>query len=176
MAFHAVTDFLYANAAYAPVVATLLGAAETTAFLSAFIPSTALLMAVGAAVSSGALTFLPIWVGATIGAILGSTLSYAIGRMFGDQLLAVSWLDRYRGQIDRARALFARWGYFAIVLGHFLGPLRPVVFLLAGVSRMPVLPFLVVNSLAAGAWAFFVPKSGEIGGTVLQWFWSALGF
>ena len=175
MEVSAITSFLAANAAAAPFVATALAAAETTAFLSVLIPSTALLVAVGAAVSSGALTFLPIWAGATIGAIAGSTLSFAIGRMFGERILAFGWMQRHAAPIQHARDLFARWGLFAIVLGHFLGPLRPVVFLLAGVSGMKVLPFVVVNTSAAAAWAFMVPKSGELGGDLLGWLWGLFG-
>jgi membrane protein DedA with SNARE-associated domain len=170
-----VTAFLAANSDVAPFVASALAAAETTAFISIFIPSTLLLVGVGAAVSTGAVAFLPIWLGATLGAIAGSSFSFFLGRHFGDGLLEHPRLARFAAEIERARGLFARWGYLALFLGHFLGPLRPVVFLLAGASRMKVVPFLAVNAVAAASWAFAVPKSGEMGGDLLGWFWSFFG-
>ena len=60
----AVTGFVVAHQAVAPLVALILAMAETTAVLSLVIPSTALLMAVGATVSTGAIPFMPIWAGA----------------------------------------------------------------------------------------------------------------
>lgn len=170
-----VTTFLAAHSAIAPFIASAFAAAETTAFLSILVPSTALLVGVGAAVSTGAIAFVPIWLGATIGAIAGSTFSFFLGRVFGDDVLKHRYLTRFQPQIERSRDLFARWGYLAVILGHFLGPLRPVIFLLAGASRMKVMPFLIVNSAAAAAWAFAVPKSGELGGDLLGWILNSFG-
>ncbi len=61
-----VTTFLAAHSAIAPFIASAFAAAETTAFLSILVPSTALLVGVGAAVSTGAIAFLPIWLGAVV--------------------------------------------------------------------------------------------------------------
>ena len=132
-------------------------------------------MAVGASVSTGALPFLPVWVGAAIGAIIGSSLSFWLGRAFGPRLLTLWPLRDHPHQVQRTRDAFARWGYGILILGHFIGPLRSVVFLFAGMSGLRVLPFAVVNTLGATAWAFVVPKTGELGGDVIGWFWQFMG-
>ena len=45
------------------------------AFLSIAIPSTAILVGIGALVATGAIDFMPIWLGAALGALIGSTFS-----------------------------------------------------------------------------------------------------
>lgn len=170
-----VTEFLANHTLIAPLVAMLLAFAETTAILSLLIPSTVLLMGVGVAVSTGVVAFFPIWIGATIGAILGSSLSYLVGLWFGPRMLALPPLRDYPAQVARARALFAKWGYLAIPIGHFVGPLRPIVFLLAGLTGMRVMPFMIVNAISAAAWALIVPLVGEVGGHAASWLWQALG-
>lgn len=175
MAAETVIDFMAANAFAAPWLAGLLAAAETTAFLSLLIPATALLMGVGAAVATGALPFLPIWAGAAIGAVTGSTFSWWLGRRFGGRILGLWPLRDHPDLILRGQQAFARWGAFAVLLGHFFGPLRSVVFLFAGLSGMGFWRFQTINVLGAVAWAFLIPKTGEWGGNALAWFWQFLG-
>jgi membrane protein DedA with SNARE-associated domain len=67
--------------------------------------------------------------------------------------------------------MFARRGAAAVTLGHFLTFLRPVVFLLAGASRMGWPVFMAANVVGAVIWAFVIPKSGEVGGDVIGWIW-----
>lgn len=168
-------QFVRDNRDWAFWIALLFAAAETTAFLSVLIPSTAILVGVGAIVATGALEFGPIWAGASIGAMIGSTGSYALGRIYGDRMLRIWPLSKHPEAVDMARGVFARRGVLAVTVGHFLTFLRPVVFLMAGAARMRALPFLGANLIGAVAWAFLVPKSGEVGGDVLAWIWRALG-
>lgn len=168
--------FVSANRDWAFWIALLFAAAETTAFLSVLIPSTAILVGVGAIVATGALDFMPIWAGASIGAMIGSTGSYVLGRIYGDRMLRLWPLSKHPEAVDMARGVFARRGVLAVTVGHFLTFLRPVVFLMAGAARMKAVPFLAANALGGVAWAFLVPKSGEVGGDILAWLWQALGF
>ena len=36
--------------------------------------------------------------------------------------------------------------------------------------------FLAINIIGAMAWAYVIPKFGEIGGLIIGWFWNLLGF
>lgn len=63
----------------------------------------------------------------------------------------------------------------AVFLGHFIGPLRPVIFLFAGMMKMRLPVFLAINIAGAMTWAYVVPKFGEVGGLIIGWFWNLLG-
>ncbi|WP_128253945.1 DedA family protein [Falsirhodobacter deserti] len=163
--------FVEAHRGWAFWIALLFALAETTPIVSILIPSTAILVGVGALVATGGVDFLPIWAGASIGAIIGSSASWWIGRYYGGWVLGRWPMSNNPDLADRGREAFARWGGAALLVGHFFGPLRAVVFLMAGIADMPFARFIGWNLLGAVAWAFAVPKSGEIGGNVLGWLW-----
>lgn len=170
----AVVEFVDLHRQWAPALAFALAFFETVAFVSLLIPSTAILVAVGTMVAAGALDLLPIWVGASIGALLGSTLSFVLGKRFGPAVFA-SWpLNREPELVDRGRHAFARWGTPAVLIAHFVGPLRSIAFILAGASDMRGLAFQAVNVPGVLLWAYVTPKSGEIGGEVLGAVWRFL--
>ncbi len=167
-------DFVSANRDWAPLLVFLLALGETIAFLSILIPSTAILVAIGALVAAGALDFWPLFFGAAAGAVAGSSLSYWLGLRFGPLILNLWPLNRDPALVARGTAAFARWGVWAVLIGHFVGPLRAVAFVTAGFSAMPVVLFQLANIPGAIIWAFVIPKSGEIGGDVVGAAWRAL--
>ena len=166
--------FVRANRDWTFWIALFFAAAETTAVVSVLVPSTAILVGVGAIVATGALDFLPIWAGASLGALIGSAFSYWLGLRHGDRMLAVWPLSKDPALVERGRAVFARRGPAAVGLGHFLTFLRPVVFLMAGAARMRPAVFLPWTAVGGTAWAYLVPKSGEVGGDVIGWLWRAV--
>jgi membrane protein DedA with SNARE-associated domain len=167
----AALGFISEHRAWAPVFAFLLALAETLAFVSILVPSTAILVAVGALVATGSLDFMPLFVAAAAGSILGSTVSYWLGRRYGRRMLGVWPLDQAPELVARGTGAFARWGAGAVLVGHFVGPMRSVVFLLAGIAAMRAGVFTLVNVPAAIAWAFVIPKSGELGGDAIGAVW-----
>ncbi|MFT3974715.1 MAG: DedA family protein [Amaricoccus sp.] len=169
-----VIEFVSTHREWAWALAFAFAFLETVAFVSLFIPSTVILAGVGTLIAADALEFWPIWVGASAGALVGSTLSFAIGRRFGPAVFAAWPLNRDPALVDRGRAAFARWGTPAVLAAHFIGPLRSVAFILAGASAMRLLAFQLANVPGALAWAYLTPKSGEIGGALLGSLWRTL--
>jgi membrane protein DedA with SNARE-associated domain len=168
-------DFVAAHRSWVFWIALAFAAAETTALVSILIPSTAILVGVGALAATGALSFWPVWGGAAAGALLGSTFSWWLGRRYGAAILSLWPLRNHPDLVTRGRAAFARWGAAAIILGHFLGPLRPVVFLMCGMAPMPLARFTPWNAAGGIAWAGAMPLTGYVGGSLFGWAWTALG-
>jgi membrane protein DedA with SNARE-associated domain len=94
---------------------------------------------------------------ATVGAIVGDSIGYAIGRKGGRPLLA--WLGAKfprhfsEGHIAAAERSFEKWGMWAVFFGRFVALLRIFAGPLAGVLRMPYWKFLVANVLGGILWA-----------------------
>jgi membrane protein DedA with SNARE-associated domain len=151
------------------VVALVFAAAETTALTSLLIPSSAILVGVGALVATGEISFLPLWIGATVGAAIGSSFSWWLGWHYGDAILQWRVMTRNQPLVDRTRDVFARHGGLAVLGGHFVGPFRPFAFLLAGLTRMSFARFSAFNLPGCVAWAAVVPAIGYLGGTTLGW-------
>lgn len=100
---------------------------------------------------------LPIAACATIGAIIGDSIGYALGRRYGRTLL-----DRLGRRfpkhfspkrVGNAEQAVERWGMRAVFFGRFIAWLRMFAGPLAGVLRMPYARFLTANVLGAVVWA-----------------------
>jgi membrane protein DedA with SNARE-associated domain len=169
-----VVDFVGANARWAPYLAFAFAFAETLAFFSILVPSTAILVAVGGLVATGSLQLFPVWIGASLGALAGSTFSWWLGRRYGTALLNVWPLNKDPGAVERGTRAFQKWGPGAVFVGHFFGPLRSIVFVAAGIATMRKLRFQLANIPGALIWAYAIPKSGEIGGNVIGHLWRSL--
>ncbi|MBE2278617.1 MAG: DedA family protein [Rhodobacteraceae bacterium] len=168
----AIIGFVEQHQALAPWLMLVFAMAETTAVISIVVPSTAIMVAVGALAATGAINFLPLWLGATVGAVLGSTLSFWLGRRYGAAILATPLLRKHPDWVEKTDRAFVRWGPATILIGHFTTFLRPVVFLMAGMSGMAFVRFTFWNLLGCIAWAWIVPKFGEVGGHLIGWIWS----
>lgn len=168
--------FIRDNKQYAFWIALIFAVGETTAFVSILIPSTAVLLGVGALVATGELSLLPIWAGASIGAIIGSHISYGIGWRYGAAILQIWPLRDHPDLVEKGNTAFRKYGTVAVFVGHFFGPLRAVVFVMAGISRIPLHLFVPVNIAGCLAWAYVTPKFGEVAGRLIGWLWSAVGF
>ncbi len=101
----------------------------------------------------------PLWVGgaATIGAIIGDSIGYSIGRRYGMGLferLGRRFPKHFGpGHVALAKQLFARWGVWAVFFGRFIALLRILAGPLAGALRMRYGRFLAANATGAVCWA-----------------------
>ena len=166
-----ILDFVAERRDWAFWIVALVGLIDSTAFLSVFLPSTPLLVGLGALVAAGSLDFAPIWAGATVGAVCGSTFSWWVGHHYGSAILQRRPFSLRPELTARASAAFNRWGVWVILVGHIFSPLTAAVFLIAGVSKISFWRFQAVNFPGALAKAYLIPKTGEWGGQLAHMLW-----
>ncbi|WP_375199152.1 bifunctional DedA family/phosphatase PAP2 family protein [Cupriavidus metallidurans] len=117
------------------------------------VPGAAVMVAAGALVALGALEFWPTLLAAVAGAIAGDGISYWLGHHYRDRLRSV-WPFRSHAQwLSQGENFFQRHGAMSVLFGRFVGPVRPIVPVVAGMLGMPPAHFYVVNVLSAVAWA-----------------------
>jgi membrane protein DedA with SNARE-associated domain len=101
----------------------------------------------------------PIGVGAAavIGAVVGDSIGYTIGRKFGMPLfdrLGRRFPKHFGpGHVALAEKLFNRWGARAVFFGRFIALLRIFAGPLAGALKMPYPRFLAANVSGGICWA-----------------------
>jgi membrane protein DedA with SNARE-associated domain len=145
--------FVRENRAWAGPIVFLLAFGESLALVSFVLPFWAMLVGIGTLVTVSGLDFWTIWIAASLGAALGDWVSYWIGAHFQHRVKEWWPLSKYPQMMPRGEAFFARYGWLAIVLGRFSGPLRATVPLAAGIVRMPFVPFQLANVGSAFLWA-----------------------
>ncbi|MEN3746831.1 DedA family protein [Sphingomonas sp. HF-S3] len=153
------TAFLSVHGMWAGPIVGLLSFGESLAIIGIFIPATAVMLAIGGLVGTGTLDPVPIILWAVGGAILGDWISYWIGRRIGPSVYHRWPLNKHRPMVARTRLFFRKYGFLAVFLGRFLGPIRATVPLVAGVVEMSKRPFQIANILSAILWVpvMFLP-------------------
>lgn len=158
-----ITEFVQDHSGWAAPVVFALAFGESLAFVSLVLPSTVILLGLGALIGAGGLSFWPIWLAAALGAAAGDWLSFAIGQWLGHDAGRIWPFSRHPTLLPRAHAFFTKWGMAGVFLGRFLGPLRATVPLIAGICGMPKLHFQLVNVASALLWAALVLAPGHLG-------------
>jgi membrane protein DedA with SNARE-associated domain len=164
-----VVDFVRANQGWAPLIVAGLAFGESLAFISLLLPATVILVGVGALIGATGIKFTPIMVSAALGAALGDWVSYWLGLRF-EHTIAKTWpLSRYPDLMPRGHAFVERWGFYAVFVGRFFGPLRASVPLAAGILEMPWWPFQIANFTSAFLWALMLLTLGDGITIFFQW-------
>lgn len=133
-------------------VLLLTSLAESLPFIGLIVPGTILLGFFGFLSAQGYLDIGDLIWFATIGAILGDSISYYLGtkgtRFFSDEntILKQSYLQK-------GEKFFKKYGNKSIFLGRFIGPLRPIVPFIAGLSSMDKKIFVFWNVISAVLWS-----------------------
>ena len=139
--------------AWAGVVVGLLAFGESLILVGILLPGTTVLVIVGGLVGAGLIHPLPVVLAAVVGATLGDVVSYYLGIWLGRGVVHKWPLNRHRHEIARARLFFRRYGFAAIFLGRFFGPVRATVPLVAGMMGMGRRRFQLANILSSLVWA-----------------------
>ena len=159
-------DFITAHRDWAIAVMFITAFGESFAFLSLLFPGATLLIAAGALIKTGTLPYLPIMIGAIVGAVLGDTVSYWIGRKCGGGIARVWPFSRNPEMLPVGIRFFERHGGKSVFIGRFFGPIRAVIPLAAGIMLMPRGRFWFANVTSALVWAPMLLFAGDAVGDV----------
>jgi membrane protein DedA with SNARE-associated domain len=126
------------------------------------VPSEAIMLFAGFAVSEGDLSLPGIVVAGVLGNLVGSWIGYAIG-YFG----RVDLLERHRlfhvgpARLRQVEGWFERWGDAAVFFSRMLPIVRTFVSVPAGVARMPLVRFSVLTVLGSIPWVLALALLGQ---------------
>jgi undecaprenyl-diphosphatase len=126
---------------------------ESLAIVGIVVPGVVML---GAAASIAGHDDVPIWlvlIAGIVGAFIGDNLSFWLGRTQRRRIPHWWPLKQHPGWLDRGNEFFQRYGILSVIIGRFVGPVRPFIPMIAGMLSMPTKRFVLVNIISALAWA-----------------------
>lgn len=147
-----ILEWVEANPTWALLLVFLSSLGESLFIFGLLIPGALLMFAAGAIVSTGALELGPTLVAAISAAILGDGLSYWLGRSMRDRLRGIWPISRYPQLLDKGEVFFSKHGGKSVILGRFVGAVRPIIPTVAGASGMRPAHFFFVDTLSALGW------------------------
>lgn len=145
----------------------LVSLSESLALVGLIVPGTMVMFGVGAIVATGSLGLKPVLLLAAAGAVAGDGISYWLGHHYHEELRRMWPFARYPGMLKTGEAFFHRHGGKSILFGRFVGPVRPVIPVVAGMLGMSPLNFSIVNVISAIGWAFVAILPGVFFGASL---------
>jgi len=166
--FQQLLDWVTANSGWAYLMVFAVAFAESMAVVGLLVPGVVVMFGVGALIAADALAFWPVLGWAVAGAVVGDGASFWLGYHFRQRLTAVWPFNRYPDSLKSGIAFFEKYGGKSVAFGRFVGPVRAVIPLVAGMLAMPPSRFLVANILSALAWApaYLIP--GMVFGASLE--------
>ena len=157
-------------AAYGPWVYGLLFGivfVETGLVIMPFLLGDSMLFVVGAFAATGALSLPGVIAVLWLGAVLGDSLNYQIGKAIGHKVF--SWPDSRwfnRRAFEKAHAFYEKYGGITIVAARFMPFIRTFAPFVAGVAEMSYGKFLAYNMLGATLWTGLLVMAGYLFGNI----------
>lgn len=128
---------------------------ETGLVVTPFLPGDSLLFAAGVFAESEALNIGTLLVSLTIAAILGDSLNYKLGQVFGEKARFIN-----PKHIARTHEFYERYGASTIIIARFVPIVRTFAPFVAGVGSMSYPKFLTYNVVGAFIWVFSLTLGG----------------
>lgn len=130
-----------------------ISAAESIAIIGTIVPGTVMMTAVGTLAGAAVM---PLWstiIWAILGAIVGDGISYWMGYYFKFRLSAMWPFRTHTYLLASGEKFFKKHGGKSVFIGRFVGPVRALVPLVAGMLGMRPLHFSIANVASAICWA-----------------------
>ncbi len=132
------------------------------------IPSELIMPLAGFTVARGDMEFAPVIVAGVVGTMLGALPWYYAGKILGEQRLKKladrygRWLTISSKDITKAKSWFDKQGGKAVFICRLVPGVRTLISLPAGISRMPLVPFLLYSTLGTLLWVGLLTYAGYV--------------
>lgn len=146
-------QWLNTNPQLAGIATFVISASESIAIIGTIVPGSVTMTAIGTLAGAGVI---PLWstiLWAILGAIVGDGISYWLGHAFKGRIRN-SWIFRNNpALLDKGEKFVTKYGVMSVFMGRFVGPVRALVPLIAGMLGMRPLQFTLANIASAIGWA-----------------------
>lgn len=135
------------------LIIALIALIESLAVIGLAVPGVLLLTAAVSLAGHQELSIILTLLAAFVGAVIGDGLSFVIGHTQRKRIPTIWPFNRHPEWLARGARFFQRYGVLSVLIGRFVGPVRPIVPMIAGMMRMPPATFVWSNLVSALLWA-----------------------
>lgn len=144
--------WLHVHPGWVFLIVFLLTFIECLAVVGLIMPGTAFMTALGALVGSHVLSAKLVFGAAIAGSLLGDITSFLMGHHYREHLREMWPFKFYPGLLQKGETFFYRHGGKGVFVGRFVGPIRPLLPIIAGMLNMKPWRFLIADTISAVFW------------------------
>ncbi len=139
---------------------------ETGVFIFSFLPGDSLLFVSGTIAAAGTTSPGGLILAVILGAVLGNTVAYSMGRWFGQKIYSGHFKYLNQEKLLKARDFYDRHGGKTVMLGRFIPVARAFIPLIAGAAGMKSSRFETYSFVGAVVWAAGLIGLGYLFGNI----------
>jgi len=163
-----ILEWIRLNHGWAGAAIGLVAFLEGLAVVGILVPGIIILFGFGALVGLGILDLATVWLWCSAGAILGDGLSFWLGYHFKNRIEDIWPFSKFPELFAHGKKYFRQHGLKSIIIGRFVGPVRPIIPVIAGMLHMPPKRYVPANILAGVFWAPAYLLPGVVFGASLE--------
>ncbi|MFD2436768.1 DedA family protein [Modicisalibacter luteus] len=152
------------------VVILVIALTESLAVVGLVIPGVVLMTAAASLAGHYDLSIPLVLLFAFVGAVIGDGASFLLGYTQRERIPALWPFKQHPEWLSRGARFFQRYGILSVLIGRFVGPVRPIVPMIAGMMRMSPITFAWSNVGSALIWAPAYVLPGYLLGRTWQQF------
>ncbi|RJQ32169.1 MAG: DedA family protein [Actinobacteria bacterium] len=140
---------------------------ETGLIVTPFLPGDSLLFAAGAIAAIGSLNISWLFFLLFLAAVLGDTVNYTIGNLFGQRILENKKIPFIKQKhLEKTNKFFEKHGKKTIIIARFVPIVRTFAPFIAGVGKMNYGQFLSFNVVGGFVWISLFTFGGYFFGNI----------
>lgn len=140
---------------------------ETGLVVTPFLPGDSLIFAAAAFAAMGMLNIYALLGLLMVAAILGDTVNYEIGRIFGDKLINIAGGKLIKKEhLDKTNKFYEKHGGKTIIFARFIPIVRTLAPFVAGIGKMQYRHFVSFNAIGGILWVLVVSALGFFFGNI----------
>jgi len=126
------------------------------------VPSEAVMPFAGFLIADGKFSFAGVVFFSTLGSLIGSLISYYLGRRFGKSFVNVygKYFFLNKHHLDLTEKYFKKRGEITVFICRFIPVVRHLISIPAGIGRMNIIKFSIYTTIGAGIWNAFLTYVG----------------
>jgi len=160
--------WLHLHPQWAGLSICLIAFLESLALIGLLFPGIVIMTAIGSLIGTGVLPFTSIVLYAIAGAVVGDILSFWLGYHYHTNIKRMWPFCNYPKLLHKGENFFLRYGGMGVFLGRFVGPIRPLVPLVAGMMSLRPARFVFADVIANISWVLLYIFPGIVVGAASQ--------
>ncbi|MDD7806104.1 MAG: bifunctional DedA family/phosphatase PAP2 family protein [Endozoicomonas sp. (ex Botrylloides leachii)] len=166
--FEVIQTWLQLHSEWLGPTIALMALLESLVIVGLFVPGVAIMFALGALAGSGLMSPVTMLLWGIAGAAIGDGISFQLGYHYHHKVRNWWPFNKHPEWLKKGEVFFHNHGDLSIALGRFIGPVRPVVPVVAGMLDMSPKRFYLVNILSSIPWSPVYLMPGFLAGAAVQ--------